>query len=100
MYVALEEGVLAGVAAFEMHGRQASLEHLWVDPARIRSGVGSALLSHVCAVALERGARVLRIESDPHAEGFYLRRGARRIGAVRADMDESQRSLPLLEIKL
>lgn len=35
-----------------------------------------------------------------HAEGFYLRCGAQRIGAVPANMDETKRSLPLLVVNL
>lgn len=100
VYVALENGELAGVAAIELHGAQATLEHLWVDPRRARRGIGRALLAHVCGVARGLGARTLRIVSDPNAEAFYLRCGARRIGAQRADMDETPRSLPLLELEL
>lgn len=38
----------------------------------------------------------MRIESDPHAENFYLRMGAVRVGETPADMEGVKRSLPLL----
>jgi len=38
----------------------------------------------------------MRIESDPNAEGFYLRMGARRIGIKAAEVDGVQRELPVL----
>jgi hypothetical protein len=34
------------------------------------------------AQARQRAYRVVRIESDPHAEGFYSKMGARRVGFV------------------
>jgi GNAT superfamily N-acetyltransferase len=100
VYVALENGELAGVAALAVHGAQATLEHLWVDPRRARRGIGRALLAHMCRVAGGLGARVLRIESDPNAEAFYVRCGARRVGARRADVGAVRRSLPRLELEL
>ncbi len=100
IYVAHEDGALAGVAAIMVRGARASLEHLWVHPERAHVGIGAALLDHVCAEATSLGANTLVVESDPNAEAFYLRRGARRVGEVRADMDRVRRALPLLEIDL
>ncbi len=42
----------------------------------------------------------LLIESDPHAEGFYLRLGARRVGSLRADVGAVRRTLPVLRLDL
>ncbi len=70
------------------------LEHCWVAPARMGRGVGRALFEHAATVLRAAGARELRIASDPHAEGFYLRMGARRIGDVPST--PAGRRLPLL----
>jgi hypothetical protein len=37
------------------------------------------------------------VESDPNAEGFYHKMGARLIGQVPAGVLGSERTLPLLE---
>lgn len=64
-----------GFAALEQHGEDMVLEHLWVLPDSIGQGIGRRLFLHVAA-------HVPRFvfTSDPHADGFYLRLGARKIG--------------------
>lgn len=74
--------------------RQCELEHLFVAPAQIGRGVGRLLFSHLVRRLHARGVRRLRIASDPHAEGFYLRLGARRVGFVPST--PAPRRLPLL----
>jgi GNAT superfamily N-acetyltransferase len=71
------------------------LEDLWLDPAAIGHGDGRRLLAHALATAAGLGFRALRIEADPHAEGFYAAMGATRIGERRSP---SGRTLPLMEI--
>ena len=44
----------------------------------------------------ESGCRKLEIESDPNAEGFYQRLGARRVGVRTKDWDGQRRELPIL----
>lgn len=75
------------------------LDKLFVEPQRIRSGVGRLLIGRAIAEARRRGARRLTILSDPYAAGFYERNGARLIGEAPSDAIPG-RSLPLYEIKL
>jgi GNAT superfamily N-acetyltransferase len=89
-----------GFYALSIDGAGAVLEHLWVEPAWMGRGVGRQLLSHAIANARAGGAARLEIDSDPHAEAFYRRMGARHIGEVRADVDDVQRVLPRMEITL
>jgi hypothetical protein len=42
------------------------------------------------------GFRALEIESDPNAEGFYQRLGARRIGSSLREVEQQRRVLPIL----
>ena len=42
------------------------------------------------------GFQSLEIESDPKAEGFYLRMGARRVGAALTELEGERRELPIL----
>ena len=44
--------------------------------------------------------RVLEIESDPNAQGFYERMGAKKIGEHRGEVDGQPRILPVLEMVL
>lgn len=73
------------------------LAMLFVDPDRIGSGLGSVLLADARAAAAGRGWSAVRIESDPGAERFYLRHGARRVGEVVSGSIPG-RALPLLEL--
>lgn len=89
-----------GFYALSMEGSTAVLDHLWIEPEWIGRGVGRKLFSHAVQTARVEGAARLEIDSDPHAEAFYRRMGAIRIGEVRADVDEVRRVLPRLEVTL
>jgi predicted N-acetyltransferase YhbS len=52
------------------------LEHLFVEPSRLRRGLGAALFRHAVEQARAAGFRRLTILSDPHAAGFYQAMGA------------------------
>lgn len=58
------------------------IEHLWVEPEHMHRAIGRRLWEHVVAVCRARGAQRIEIDSDPHAEGFYARMGASRIGST------------------
>ena len=76
------------------------LDHLWVLPQQMGCGVGRALFVHAMNVAQSTGATTVEIESDPYAEGFYLKMGARRTGSVRRDVLGQARELPILVFEL
>jgi len=42
------------------------------------------------------GFRSLKIESDPNAEDFYQRMGARHVGASVTELEGQRRELPVL----
>jgi GNAT superfamily N-acetyltransferase len=98
VYAAVFEERVIGFYALSGEGREMELEHLWVLPEFIGTGVGRALFDHAVSRAAASGAEVLGIESDPNAEGFYLRMGARRVGEVSYAMDGQRRTLPLLAV--
>jgi len=75
------------------------LKHLFVAPERLRQGVGSALFEHAALRAATLGAKLLVIQSDPSAEAFYIKGGARRVGELESDSIPG-RQLPLLELSL
>lgn len=77
-------GTLAAFCQLRLGAPSADLEHLWVHPRHIGQGLGGALLSHALQHLAANGTAVLHIDADPHAEAFYRRRGATRVGAIPA----------------
>jgi GNAT superfamily N-acetyltransferase len=60
-------------------------------------GAGRQLFEFAEALARAAGAGRIAVESDPHAEDFYVHMGAKRYGQVPAPIDGRERFLPLLE---
>lgn len=98
VYVAEGEGNLLGFYALILKKEKAELDHLWVAPAHIGSGVGKALFLHAMQSAARGNVSELEILSDPNAEGFYRKMGAHRIGETVSEIDGQPRSLPRLSI--
>ena len=80
-------------------GHKLELEHLWVSPPWIGSGIGRILFEHATRKAASRGARTVEIEADPNAEGFYLRMGAKRLGENVYEIEGEKRVLPLMTME-
>lgn len=98
VFVLDEEGVAVAFYSLATMRDATSVEHFFVAPAAIGRGMGARLFSHLVATAAERGVTRLHIGSDPNAEGFYLRQGARRIGTVASIVPG--RVIPLLELQI
>ncbi len=73
------------------------LEHLWVDPARMRRGVGSQLFRHAAGRAGALGATAMEWEAEPNALAFYTRMGGR---PVRTTTSEWGRALSVMGVAL
>ncbi len=97
MYVAFSGGEAVGFYALVGGGLE--LEHLWVLPAWIGTGLGRTLFEHAMRRAAELGASLVRIESDPNAEGFYRRMGARRVGENVYELEGRERVLPVMVVE-
>jgi GNAT superfamily N-acetyltransferase len=98
VYRATLDGDAVGFYAITGEGTARVLEHFWVAPAHIGTGIGRRLLAHAAERLRAEGVTTLRIESDPNAEGFYLKAGARRVGEV--DSTPAGRTLPVLVLTL
>ena len=89
-------GEVVGVCQLQEGERGAMLENVWVDPSHHGLGIGRALVEH----ALAEGQGLIAVISDPNAEEFYVKLGARRVGEVNAPMPGApSRTLPLLEFE-
>ena len=99
VYVHEEDGEIRGFYALCVAGDKAELEHMWVTPAVIGTGVGKELFLD----AMERAAKLdvgsVEISSDPNAAGFYKRMGATQIGETDSFVDGQARKLPRLKIE-
>jgi N-acetylglutamate synthase-like GNAT family acetyltransferase len=95
--VAENDDIVLGFYQLAGESRTGELVALFVDPPAIGSGIGGRLLAHALKRARELGMRSLIIDADPCAEPFYIRAGARRIGAVPSGSIEG-RVIPQLEI--
>jgi GNAT superfamily N-acetyltransferase len=100
VYVAVSGEEPVGFYAIIGGGRGLHLEHLWVLPAWIGTGLGRRLFEHAMRRAHELGTRTVTIESDPNAEGFYQKMGARRAGENVYELEDKERALPVMVVEL
>ena len=98
VYVAESDGDPRGFYALVIDKEKAELDHLWVAPAHIGTGVGKQLFLHAMQHAARENISAVEILSDPNAEGFYRKQGAHRIGEVVSEIDGEPRILPRLTV--
>jgi N-acetylglutamate synthase-like GNAT family acetyltransferase len=98
VYVAESEGDLLGFYALIVKQEKAELDHLWVAPAHIGTGVGKELFIHAMQTAAGQSIDAVEILSDPNAAGFYRKMGAHQIGETTSEIDGTARTLPRLTI--
>lgn len=97
---AVLDGEVAGFYALTYSDDRAVLEHFWVLPRYMGRGIGRRLWEHALARCRNNGCTILEIESDPNAQGFYEKMGARKVGERVSELDGQSRVLPVLEINL
>jgi N-acetylglutamate synthase-like GNAT family acetyltransferase len=98
VYIAENEGEPLGFYALVVREEKAELDHLWVTPAHIGTGVGKQLFLHAMQHAARENIATVEILADPNAEGFYRKQGAHRVGEVISEIDGEPRVLPLLTV--
>lgn len=98
VFCAVQGAEIVGFYSLVGDGDTRELDHFWVVPQHIGTGVGTRLFDHVLLTVRESGGRSLHIAADPHAEGFYVKMGARRVGDC-PSIPEGRR-LPLLQYDL
>jgi GNAT superfamily N-acetyltransferase len=95
-YVAFLDGQAVGFYALVHRKGRASLEHLWVLPSAMRQGIGRTLFHHAVQRAKALAVKAIEIESDPNAEKFYEKMGARHVSANVTELEGQSRSVPVL----
>lgn len=76
------------------------IEDLWVWPDYIGKGVGKALFLHAVEFSRQRRYKILELESDPNAIGFYQKMGMYKIGERHSEVDGQPRTLPIMRLDL
>ena len=99
VYVAEEDGEIRGFYALSVVDDKAELEHMWVTPDRIGTGVGKDLFLDAMERAAALNVGSVEILADPNAAGFYKHMGATQIGEKDASLDGQSRTLPRLTIE-
>ena len=101
VYVAEDDGEVRGFYALCVSAgltHKAELEHMWVAPAYIGTGIGKELFLDAMERAAALDVRDVELSADPNAAGFYTRMGAKQIGDVDSPIDGEERKLPRLKI--
>jgi len=76
------------------------LENIFVLPKFIGQGVGKHLFKHALAQARKLGHKIMRLEAEPNAVGFYEKMGMRKIGEFEYELEGQPRVLPIMELNL
>ena len=100
VFVAADDDKPIGFYALATSDDKTELDHLWVLPEWMGKGIGRRLLAHALDRARVLNIATVEIVSDPNAEAFYLKAGARKIGEVPSAIEGQQRCLPRLAIDI
>jgi N-acetylglutamate synthase-like GNAT family acetyltransferase len=98
VYVAESDGEIRGFYALCVIDDKAELEHMWVHPVYIGTGIGKDLFLDAMERAAKMNVSKVELSADPNAPGFYERMGATRIGDVDSEIDGKPRKLPRMKV--
>lgn len=76
-------------------GDSDELDHLWLLPKAIGKGYGNLVFQQILSECKTLNITEFYIISDPDAEGFYLKKGALKVGEVYSE--PQKRMLPKLK---
>lgn len=79
-------------------GDSDELDHFWLLPEAIGKGYGNLVFAQILAECKTLNITAFYIISDPDAEGFYLKKGALKVGEVYSE--PQKRMLPKLKFTL
>ena len=73
VYIAEVDGEIRGFYALCVIDDKAELEHMWVQPVYIGTGIGKELFLDAMERAAKMNVSEVELSADPNAEGFYER---------------------------
>ena len=95
----IDDAPIAFYTLLEKDG-SAWLENLWVSPGWIGKGVGKRLFLHALGLSRQWGLRILQLEADPNAVGFYETMGMKQVGERVSEVEGQPRTLPIMQLEL
>lgn len=87
------------VAFYSFTINERKLDTLFIDPNYIGKGLGRTIWDHLLNKTKELGINEFTLDSEPNAEGFYLKMGAKNIGSTPSSVFPD-RHLPLMKVKV
>lgn len=88
---------IAGFSAMNAEGDAADVEDLFVSPRFMGQGIAHRLMEDMLNHARRHGIRLVHVEADPNATGFYEREGFSLCGEAPSGSIPG-RKLPVLEL--
>lgn len=93
----LKDNEIIGFFAI-VKGDISELDHLWLLPDAIGKGYGNLVFAQIISECNKLAISNIYITSDPDAEGFYLKKGAIKVGEVYSEAQN--RMLPKLKFTM
>ncbi|MCY9513041.1 GNAT family N-acetyltransferase [Paenibacillus apiarius] len=85
------------IAFYSITLNEKKLEALFIDPEHIGKGLGKLLWLDLLSKAKQLNIEEFTFDSDPNAEAFYVKMGAKRIGETPSTVFPDRR-LPLMSV--
>ncbi len=98
VFVTERDGRIIGFYGLSGSPPHVRLAYLYVDPDKVRLGLGTALWHHAIQTASQLGYAELQLTSDPNAEAFFIKLGARRFAKTASPLEGQE--LPVLRFPL
>ena len=98
VYVFEQGDEIRGFYALCIANERAELEHMWVSPEYIGTGIGKELFLDAMERAAQMNVSEVELSADPNAAGFYEHMGAEKIGNVDSSVDGQTRIIPRMKI--
>lgn len=99
-WAAIIDKKYAGYYSLKYENESLWLDNLWVLPEFMGQGIGKQLFQHALERSRAQGVYNIKIESDPNAQTFYEKMGARKTGEYQIQIEGQPRALPVMEINL
>ncbi len=80
-FIEIDNGLTMGFyQLIHINDSTVELDALFIEPKLIGQGLGQQLFNHAVSQARESGYKTMSLQSDPNAEGFYLKLGCVIVG--------------------
>lgn len=96
VYVLTNNNIILGYYGFAINENISYLEFLFIEPKSIGNGYGRILWNHIISLCQKNNVKVFTINSDPNAENFYYKMGAKYYMEVDSKMTPGNKVTQLI----